>query len=328
MNRPVRSAASEPRHVLFALRDETVAQALSRVVESRAHVGRVALSIEDAILGGPADVVVAELGGSSDSLDGLALVDAFRDLESDPLVVLVASADCTDEDFDRAMAARADFVLERPLLPDALVNAIESERQSDQGEELRILVDASSRAAEDAAREMVAWCVRCEVAPATRARVATALAEVVDNAAKHGALEVEITAVMNSGELSIDVADDGPGFDAVETLTADQLDCTKGLGRIHALADGVSIERSDRQGTHVQLRFSVRTVEFDDEERIDLTDLDFFVPATARELLATLTEEPDAPVILSPALAVVVGRLLMGPDPTRVLEDALRTQHG
>ena len=70
------------------------------------------------------------------------------------------------------------------------------------------------------------------------------------------------------------------------------------------------------------------TVEFDDEERIDLTDLDFFVPATARELLATLTEEPDAPVILSPALAVVVGRLLMGPDPTRVLEDALRAQHG
>lgn len=326
-----RSAASASRHVLFALRDETVAQALARVVESRAHVGRVARSIEDAILGGPADVVVAELGGASDTLDGLALVDAFRDLESDPLVVLVASADCTSEDLDRATAARADFVLERPLLPGALVSAIESERQDEQdeqGEELRILVDASSHAAEDVAREMVAWCVRCEVTPATRARIATALAEVVDNAAKHGALEIEINAVMNSGELCIDVTDDGPGFDAVEALTAGVLDSTKGLGRLHALADGVRIERGHLEGTNVQLRFSVRNVEFDDEERIDLTDLDFFVPATARELLATLTEEPDAPVILSPALAVVVGRLLMGPDPTRVLEDALRAQHG
>ena len=181
------------------------------------------------------------------------------DLESDPLVVLVASADCTSEDLDRATAARADFVLERPLLPGALVSAIESEREDDEGEELRILVDASSHAAEDAAREMVAWCVRCEVTPATRARIATALAEVVDNAAKHGRLEVEITATMNSGELSIDVADDGPGFDALAALTAEQLDCTKGLGRIHALADGVRIERGLGAGTNVQLRFSVRS---------------------------------------------------------------------
>ena len=328
MNDRAVSTTPAARQVLFALHDETVAHAFARIVESRAHASRVALSIEEAILGGPADVVVAEFGGAAGELDGVALVNALRDLESDPLVVLVASDDCTDDELDRAMATRADHVLERPLMPDALMRAIESERHTEEGEELRILVDASSRAAEDAARELVAWCVRCEVAPATRARIATALAEVVDNAAKHGAHQIEITAVMNSGELSIDVVDDGSGFDAVEVLTADRLDCSTGLGRVHALADGVRIERGDRIGAHVQLRFAVRTVEFDDEERIDLTDLDFFVPATARELLATLTEEPDAPVILSPALAVVLGRLLMGPDPTRVLEDALRTQHG
>ena len=249
MNDRLRPAAPAPRHVLFALRDEKVAEALARVVESRDHVGRVALSIEDAILGGPADVLVAEFGGAAGGLDGLALVDAFRDLESDPLVVLVASDDCTSDDLDRAMAARADFVLERPLLPDALVRAIETEQPTEEGEELRILVDASPRAAEDAAREMVAWCVRCEVAPATRARIATALAEIVDNAATHGALEIEITAVMNSGELSIDVVDDGPGFDAVEALTADQFDGTKGLGRAHALADAVRIERGPSSST-------------------------------------------------------------------------------
>ena len=108
MNDRLRPAAPAPRHVLFALRDEKVAEALARVVESRDHVGRVALSIEDAILGGPADVLVAEFGGAAGGLDGLALVDAFRDLESDPLVVLVASDDCTSDDLDRAMAARAE----------------------------------------------------------------------------------------------------------------------------------------------------------------------------------------------------------------------------
>lgn len=329
MNDRVLPTAPAPRHVLFALRDETVAHAFARIVESRAHVGRVALTAEEALTGGAADVIVAEFGGAYDgALDGLALVDALRGLGTDPLVVLVASADCTNDDVSRAMTSGADIVLERPLLPDALVRAIESERRAEEGEELRILVDAGTRAAEDAAREMIAWCVRCEVVPATRARIATALAEIVENASLHGAMEIEITAVMTRGELTIDVVDDGPGFDGVEALTSGVLDSSTGIGRVHALTEGVRIERGIGRGTHVQLRFAVKTVEFDDEERIDLTDLDFFVPATARELLATLTEEPDAPVILSPALAVVVGRLLMGPDPTRVLEDALRTQHG
>ena len=57
------TAPSPPRRlraVLFALHDETVAHAFARIVESRAHASRVVLSIEEAILGGPADVVVAE----------------------------------------------------------------------------------------------------------------------------------------------------------------------------------------------------------------------------------------------------------------------------
>ena len=179
------------------------------------------------------------------------------------------------------MAARADFVLERPLLPDALVRAIESERDEDEGEELRILVDATARRRGRRPRDgRVVSAARWRPRPERASRLPSRRWSTTPPT---GALEVEITAVMNSGELSIDVADDGPGFDALAALTAEQLDCTKGLGRIHALADGVRIERGDRQGTHVQLRFSVRTVEFDDEERIDLTDLDFFVPATARE---------------------------------------------
>ena len=77
-------------------------------------------------------------------------------------------------------------------------------------------------------------------------------------------------------------------------------------------------------GTAVTLQFRVTTTEFEEEDRIDLTDLDFFVPATAKELLATLADDPHAPILLSPALAVVVGRLLMGPRPSSVLEGALR----
>ena len=65
------------------------------------------------------------------------------------------------------------------------------------------------------------------------------------------------------------------------------------------------------------------TLDLEDDHGVDLSDLDFFAPATSKELLATLNEEPDAPVMLSPALAVVVGRLLTGPDPRRVLRSTL-----
>ena len=64
-------------------------------------------------------------------------------------------------------------------------------------------------------------------------------------------------------------------------------------------------------------------LELDESHQIDLSDLDFLAPGTSKELLATLEEEPDAPVILSPALAVVAGRLLVGPDPRRTLQAAL-----
>lgn len=324
---PLFAPCPAPRRVLFALADATVAHAFARIAESRSHVARVACSVEEALLGDAPDVVVADLGGDA---EGLELVDTLRAMGHDPITVLVASADATDADLRRAARAGVDALLERPLLPDTLLRAIEAEpaATADAPEELRILVAAGERAAEDAARELVAWCLRSEVVPAARARIGSAVAEIVENACEHGASEVEVTATLAPNELRVDVVDDGPGFDAVAMLTDGVLDATTGLGRVHCLADEVHVTSGPLRGTHVTLCFAVRAVEFDDEERIDLTDLDFFVPATARELLATLGEDPDAPVILSPALAVVVGRLLMGPDPARVLEGALRVQHG
>ena len=122
---------------------------------------------------------------------------------------------------------------------------------------------------------------------------------------------------------AITVEDDGPGFDAVEVLTVGRLDASSGLGRMHSLAENVSIRSNAHSGTVVNLSYSVTTTDFEDDARIDLSELDFFSPDTSKELLATLSEDPDAPIILSPALAVVVGRLLMGPDPSRVLSEAL-----
>lgn len=322
------------RSVLFVLEDVTVAHAFARIAESRGHVCAVASSVEECLTTAPPDVLVAELGGprcEADHVDGPALVETMRTLGHDPHTVLIASADAPGEAYDQAVAMGIDQIVERPLLPDAMLRAIEAERPGDRREsceELRILVEAGGHAAEDAARELVAWCVRCEVVPAARARIGTAVAEAVENAALHGSREVEITAIMTPGQIKVDVVDDGPGFDAVEVLTSGVLDGNSGLGRIHSLSDEVQVSSTLHRGTHVALTFSVRAVEFDDEHNIDLTDLDFFIPATSRELLATLSEEPDAPVILSPALAVVVGRLLMGPSPSRVLEGALRTQHG
>lgn len=324
---PHLAAPPAPRRVLFALADPTVAHAFARIAETRSHVARVACSVQDALIGDAPDVVVADLGGEA---AGLELVDTLRAMGHDPITVLVASAEATDADIQRAARAGIDALLERPLLPDTLMRAIEAECgcHHDEPEELRMLLATGERAAEDAARELVAWCMRSEVVPAARARIGTALAEAVQNASEHGASELEVTATLSPGELEVCIVDDGPGFDAVAVLTDGVLDATTGLGRLHCLADEVHVCSGAGRGTHVTLRFTVRAVEFDDEERIDLTDLDFFVPATVRELLSTLREDPDAPVVLSPALAVVVGRLLMGPDPARVLEGALRVQHG
>ena len=81
--------------------------------------------------------------------------------------------------------------------------------------------------------------------PITKAPSAAQLA--IQNGIEHGAHRIEVTAELDHRTLAITVEDDGPGFDAVEVLTVGRLDASSGLGRMHSLAENVSI-RSKHAG--------------------------------------------------------------------------------
>ncbi len=327
---PRHAAQGAPRDILFAMADSDVANGLVRIAESRDHAGLVATSLVDALLHASVDVIVAEFGSACDpSLDGLEVLESLRAIGHNPACILIDS-EANDRDYTRALSLGVDAILERPIHPETLIHAVEQARE--QGSEmetefaeLSLFVDPDPAAGENAAREILGWCLRCEITPATRARIGSAIAEVVQNAARHGDTGIDIDCEMRFDELHVTVRDTGCGFDAASFFASPSFSCSTGLGRAHALCDHMKVVSEGGRGTEVAMRFRVSSVEFDDEERIDLSDLDFFVPATSKELLSTLSDQPDAPIILSPALAVVVGRLLMGPGRSRLLESALRS---
>ncbi|MFT5733015.1 MAG: anti-sigma regulatory factor (Ser/Thr protein kinase) [Planctomycetota bacterium] len=334
--------------VLFALGDSTTALAFARILDGRSHSCTVAECALEVLESEPTDTFIADLCSApigDFTLGGIDLLEDLHSLGLFPHAILIACDDSTQADYARAAQLGVTCILERPLRPDALVEALEAprtERVSDLALDtrdpltdfilrdvanpprgMRMVLAAEHGAAEAAARDLIGWCARCEIVPSTRARIGTAVAETIQNGVEHGAHRIEVNAQINRTTLTITIEDDGPGFDAVRELAADRLDASSGLGRMHSLAENVSIRSQTGRGTTATLDFRVTTADFEDEARIDLSELDFLSPETSKELLATLSEDPNAPVILSPALAVVVGRLLMGPDPSRVLSEAL-----
>jgi hypothetical protein len=70
------------------------------------------------------------------------------------------------------------------------------------------------------------------------------------------------------------------------------------------------------KGTEVTLRFDARRAELGDEGTIDLTEREWLTPDVSRRVLHALKKYDTADLFqLSPALAVVVGRLLAGAHP-------------
>ena len=330
-------SCTDKHSILLALNDPQVAHAFARILDGQGHSAYVAESTIEALESEPSGIVIADL--EDGAIDALGLIGDLHAVGQFPRVILIAGDEATAFQYRMALRLGITDILERPLLPEALIAVVEVPRSAESlpasfGDYvdrtpdsapygLRIELSAHHGAAEAAARDIVGWCARCEITPSSRARIGTAVADAIQNAVDHGAQSVVVCAELDEQSMSIEVEDDGPGFDAVEELTRDRLDASSGLGRIHALAEDVCIQSVPGEGTSVQLGFRVASADFEDEGRIDLSELDFFSPDTSKELLATLSEEPDAPVILSPALAVVVGRLLMGPDPSRVLSEAL-----
>jgi anti-sigma regulatory factor (Ser/Thr protein kinase) len=180
-----------------------------------------------------------------------------------------------------------------------------------------------------AAFAVAAFALESGIGPACRARIGGAVAELVDNCVRRAYPDrsgvVRVTAWRDGCDLRVRILDEGVGFDVArldEELLATPLH--SGLSRAISLAEALTIESSPGRGTRVDLRFTATFIAFGDEHEVDMCDHDFLMPDAARRVLHSLRRPETSHMHnLSPALAVVVGRLLSGPEPRMLAERAL-----
>lgn len=322
--------------ILLVTPEEHSAEALVRVLESCDHRVTVARTGEEALAQPRHDVLVAEA-----QLDGIGGLDVLEELALQgppPRTVILSRSPSVDE-CRRALRLGAADLLTEPFEGQELLLAVERASERDErpaAADARAAASwsrsysATPEACERAVRDLAAHALRCAVGPAARGRLASAAAEVLENVSRHAYPHspgpVHVSARVEPRDMHVVIRDEGLGFDAVE-VGLDRMDDSRdgGLARVSALAEGLRVQATVGGGTTVRMSFSVYRVLFDQEGPLDLTEEDWFTPDTARHVLEALADDARnaAPVQLSPALAVTLGRLLAGPDPRRVLQTAL-----
>ncbi|MCP3914798.1 MAG: response regulator [bacterium] len=321
-----------PLDVLVVEDEIPVACVVADVLERRGHRVSIAHSAERALHLEVPDILVCDVHLPGQS--GFDLLEIYQARGKSPHTIFLTGL-VTVDDCRRAMRLGALEVLPKPLETDELLALVEQADETPAtkttGSYRREYI-AEPTAVDRAARDLAAYALRCGVGPAARTRIASACAEAVDNVVVHAYTtdvaderRVEIEATIDARRLVVRVRDHGVGFDSVDLGLEGLHRCVDGgLSRMCALAEDVRIDSMIGRGTEVELHFGVHRAHFDTDVTLDLTELDFFTPATARMVLDALAEENERePFHLSPALAVAVGRLLAGPDPRQVLQTAL-----
>ena len=323
-------------NVLVVEGQHTAGMAIAGLLRRRGHEVRLVASAEAALASAPADVLVSDLDLPGAS--GLELLRELRRRGSQARTVFVGARPSFEES-RRALELGAIELLAKPFRLAELVRAVESgdrgtpdlppahaARSAAQFDERYASAPA---AVELAARELAAFALRCGIAPASRARIASAASEIIDNARRHGYCgargTIRVEGHLDGGDFVVRISDEGIGFDAA-ALDASGLHDTlrHGIARARALAEELEIESRPEGGTRVLLVFRASRVAFEEENGIDLSELDFLGPDLSRRILQSLREGKEHDLFhLSPALAVVVGRLLAGPDPRPSIEQAL-----
>ncbi|MBK7642509.1 MAG: response regulator [Planctomycetes bacterium] len=331
--------------ILVVEGQHTAGQAIAGLLRRRGHSVELVASAEDALAAAPADVLVSDLDLPGAS--GLQLLEELRRRGARARVVFVGARPTFDES-RRALELGATDLLSKPFRMGELVRAVEAasaealpegaptapvpSRARAQEAEPAIhdrSYSSSPACVEQAARELAAYALRCGVSPAARARIGSAASEIIDNARRHGYCRqrgsIRVEAELDGADLSVRISDQGIGFDA-SALDASGLHDTlrHGIARARALAEELEIESRPEGGTRVLLVFRTSQVAFEEEHGIDLSELDFLGPELSRRILNSLRQGKEQDLFhLSPALAVVVGRLLAGPDPRPSIEQAL-----
>lgn len=308
-----------PLRILLADRDRAAMQTIASLLRRRGHQVVVTDSAEEAQRCN-AEVLVCDLqleGGNA-----FGVLEQLLHQANAPRVILVAERP-NSEDCRRAQQLGALEVLAKPFRMVELVRAIEmpsaplpKHNKLEAGALLQRHYRSMPGAEIQAARDVLALALRTGIGPASRARIGSAIAEIVDNARRHGYRDnagvIEVNARLEQSNLIVTVRDTGCGFDASQ-LDASGLHDTHvhGIARARALAEELAIESSPSTGTRVELIFRTSHVAFEEVGPIDLSDHDFLSPELAERVLEAVRLNPrDQLFELSPALAVVVGRLL------------------
>lgn len=305
---------AEPRSlkVLLVEDERATAQALATLLSRRGHVVTVVGDVHEALEARGHDVVVADVSLPSGSgLEVLAKKRAQGELPHAIVTTGQAGVDTCRAAFKLGVAE----YLAKPFRPDDLVRAVEGASASSSNRPNAAPAESGWRgtcagtpeACGRLVSELVARMLAHGVGAACRARIGSALSEILDNAWRHGrAARVDLSARFEGRDLVVVVSDDGVGFDPA--LAGLGGVASSGLARALALAEDLRVESAPGRGARATLRFTPWNGSFADDGVLDLSDADWTTPETARRVLDAI--RADDTVHLNPALAVVAGRLL------------------
>jgi anti-sigma regulatory factor (Ser/Thr protein kinase) len=305
--------------VLVVETERAIASSLCAALERRGHRTLLVADTGDALERETPDVLICGVGASDE--DRYSLLEEYGRRGRKPRSILVLS-DPNTLSFSRARELGVEDVFARPFRLADLMNSVErisdvSASDTSSSSSSFSTFTRSYPSVEDtvdrAARDLAAFALRCGVGPTARARLATAVAEIAQNSAQHayptGGGMFEVEARLEERDLWVSLRDSGKGFEVSE-----QSEEGGGLDRAASLVEGLDITSSAGEGTEVTLRVSIFRVDFDEGHQVDLSELDFFTPHTSEQVLSVVGEEQGSSYLdLSPALAVVLGRLLSGP---------------
>ena len=332
--RKSRSPESAGQAILVVDDEPAIAAAFGHALRQAGHRVTTATTIDQALAAPCPAVLVADI--DLGDCTGLDLLESLRSRGDDPRTVFVSGLP-TFDDCRRAMRLGAVEMLQKPFPMEELLRAVDdacalenTNTAAPQSGESPAPVEAQSwqhnyparaESVERAARDLSAYLLRSCVSPATRARCASALAEVMDNAWRHAgdstaASPITVRACLTPRNLELTVSDHGLGATAQSLEQRERGVNESGLARAAALAESLRLASRPDQGTTVHLTFGVQRALFEDEEIVDLTELDFLTPANARRVLRAVADEEASRFHLSPAIAVAVGRYL-APDGPR-----------
>lgn len=320
-----------PTRILVADRDPVSSRTVAGFLRARDYELTTVTRASEVLDQPTPEVLIA-----SANLSDLSVFELCEELELRASLpwTIVTGAHVHEQDYRRAMRIGIRDLLAAPVQLDDLLRSVEAAAkqpapQRETGRSLQRSYACSPRTFPRILRELLSFALRSGLGPTARARIGTACAEVIENTWEHGYAGVEgtlhVRAHVDLHDFEIELRDEGAGFESF-SVAAQALDgpLDSGLARAGSLAEDLRLESSPGQGASVHLTFAAYRVEFDDEaDSLDLSDWDYLAPEFSRRLGDEISIAGETSAMnLSPALAVVVGRMLAGPAP---LVRAMRT---